>query len=204
MLRETLLNILENVWPMLLIICTIVISLRITSIIKNHTPFCFYKEIFSLGFIVYVICLFHTVTFQDVSWSTSNFVPFREMLRYHFGSPLFIRNVFGNVLMFVPYGFFITYLFRFDKIKIPFFLISILSITIETTQLMIGRVFDVDDITLNIIGGILGYFLFKTLSETRDHFPNLLKKTWFYNCIVVVTLIMIILYLLKIINVGGN
>lgn len=204
MLRETILNILDNVWPMLVIICTIVISLRVVYILRNHQKVIFYKEIFSLGFIIYVICLFHTVTFQDVGWSSSNFIPFKEMLRYSVGSPLFIRNVLGNVLMFVPYGFFITYLFKFEKWHTPFLLTLILSVVIETTQLLIGRVFDIDDIFLNIIGGSLGYLFFSLLYDMKKHFPPLLKKPYIYNIIVIVLMVIVVLYLLEIIKVGGS
>lgn len=203
MLRETILNILDNVWPMLVIICTIIISLRIFDVVHNKKKIIFYKEIFYLGFIIYVICLFHTVTFQDVGWSTSNFIPFKEMLRYHIGSPLFIRNVLGNVLMFIPYGFFITYLFRFDKVSFPFLLTLVLSVVIETTQLLIGRVFDIDDIMLNIIGGVLGYTLFSLLDDIKKHFPPLLKKNWFYNIVTAIIIVLILLYLLEIITIGG-
>lgn len=203
MLRETILNILDNVWPMLVIICTIVISLRIVYLSHYKQKFIFYKEMFYLGFIIYVICLFHTVTFQDVGWSTSNFIPFKEMLRYNLGSPLFIRNVLGNVLMFIPYGFFITYLFKFKKLKYPVFLTLILSIVIESTQLLIGRVFDIDDIFLNIIGGATGYYLFSLFYHVKQHFPPLLKKAFVYNIIVIVFIIIVILYLFNIIEVGG-
>ncbi len=203
MLRETIQNILDNVWPMLIIICTIAISLRVVYLYQKKEKFVFYKEIFLLGFIIYVICLFHTVTFQDVGWSSSNFIPFKEMLRYSLGSPLFIRNVLGNVLLFVPYGFFITYLFKFKKVGFPFLLTFILSLVIESTQLWIGRVFDIDDIFLNIIGGMLGYSFMNLLEQTRLHFPSLLKKTWFYNIITIFILIMIVLYLSNIIQIGG-
>ncbi|MDD3341739.1 MAG: VanZ family protein [Bacilli bacterium] len=203
MLRETVLNILDNVWPLLIIICTILISLRVVYLIRNHEKVYFYKEVLSLGFVIYIICLFQTVTFQDVAWSTSNFVPFKEMLRYQFGSPLFIRNVLGNVLLFLPYGFFITYFFKFKKYRTPLFLITILSVVIESTQLLIGRVFDIDDIMLNIIGGSFGYLLCKGLLECKEHFPKLLKKTWFYNIIITGLLLFIGLYLFDIIEFGG-
>ena len=31
------------------------------------------------------------VTFQDVSWSTSNFTPFKEIFRYEIGDRLFYK-----------------------------------------------------------------------------------------------------------------
>lgn len=203
MLRETMRNILDNVWPMLIIICTIVISLRVVYLYQKQEKLIFYKEIFMLGFIIYVICLFHTVTFQDVGWSSSNFIPFKEMLRYSLGSPLFIRNVLGNVLLFVPYGFFITYLFKFKKIGFPFLLTFILSLVIESTQLWIGRVFDIDDIFLNVIGGMLGFYLMHLLEQMRSHFPKLLRKPWFYNIVTILFLVIVILYLFNIIQIGG-
>ena len=92
MLQETILNIFENSWPMIFIFSMIVISMRITDIVKNDRKVVFYKEILGLLFIVYILCLFHVVTFQDVTWSSSNFIPFKEMLRYRFASSLFFRN----------------------------------------------------------------------------------------------------------------
>ncbi len=196
MLRETILDIFGGVWPMIIIICTILITLRITYLIVEKKSFVFYKEVFVLLFIIYIMSLFHTVTFQDVNWSSSNFIPFKEMFRYRFGSRLFLRNVVGNVLMFLPYGFFLHYFIRKSSDKLAFLLIMILSFTIEFTQLCIGRVFDVDDIILNILGGMVGFYLFYYLNSIREKFPKILKKNWFYNIIVVVFLIIMVLYLM--------
>ena len=196
MLRQTILNIVDNVWPMLIIISTILITIRISYLILEKKSFVFYKEVFSLLFVIYIISLFHTVTFQDVNWSTSNFIPFKEMFRYRLGSNLFIRNVIGNVLMFMPYGFFLHYFLRKCNGKMAFFLVLILSVVIESTQLYIGRVFDIDDIILNVLGGIIGFYFFHYLNDFRELFPQLLKKNWFYNIIVLLFLIFMILYLL--------
>lgn len=196
MLRETILDIFGGVWPMIIIICTILITLRITYLIVEKKSFVFYKEVFVLLFIIYIMSLFHTVTFQDVNWSSSNFIPFKEMFRYRFGSRLFLRNVVGNVLMFLPYGFFLHYFIRKSSDKLAFLLITILSFTIEFTQLCIGRVFDVDDIILNILGGMIGFYFFYYLNSIREKFPKILKKNWFYNIIVVVFLIIMVLYLM--------
>lgn len=83
--------------------------MRITYILKYKVDFILYKELFSLLFVIYVMCLFYVVTFQDVSWSTSNFIPFKEIFRYEFGTKLFFKNVIGNMIMFVPFGFFVSY-----------------------------------------------------------------------------------------------
>ena len=78
---------------MIAIFSIIIISIRVTQIILNKEKLVLYKEIINLGFIIYLLCLFHVVTFQDVSWSSSNFIPFKEMFRYEFASPLFFKYV---------------------------------------------------------------------------------------------------------------
>ena len=191
MFSNSIKEILLDIWPSLIICFIIITSLRITYLIKYKVKFIFYKEILMLGFIMYVIALFEVVTFQDVSWSSSNFIPFKEMLRYEFGTKLFFKNVVGNMIMFIPFGFFISYFLKLKKIYAIFFLTLLTSITIETTQLLIGRVFDIDDIFLNIIGGLFGYFIFRIIYKIK-----FLKKESIYNIIISVILILIILYLL--------
>ena len=106
MFDVTIVNILSNIWPMIVIFTVILSSYRLAYLLKFKESFVFYDEVLKLGFIIYIMALFYVVTFQDVSWSTSNFIPFKEMLRYEIGSPLFIKNVIGNMIMFLPYGFF--------------------------------------------------------------------------------------------------
>jgi glycopeptide antibiotics resistance protein len=202
MLRETILNILYNIWPMVIIVSVILISLRLTYLFIHKEKFIFYKETFMLGLVIYVLCLFHVVTFQDVSWSTSNFIPFKEMFRYEFNSPMFFRNVVCNMLMFVPFGFFVAYFLKTSKVRYAFILSSIVSCTIEITQLMIGRVFDVDDIFLNVLGGIIGFYMFDMVYEINKHLPKVLKKDYFYNIITLLILVVVILYLVNVIKVG--
>ena len=123
----TVKNILANIWPMVLIITIILSSLRIAHILKYHEQFKFFEEILKLGFIIYIMCLFYVVTFQDVSWSTSNFVPFKEIFRYQLLSPSFMKNVIGNLIMFMPYGFFISYFLELEKKRYVLFMSILIS-----------------------------------------------------------------------------
>ena len=198
--RDTILDIFTDIWPMILICCVIIVSMRIIYLVKNKQKFVFYKEILMLGFILYVMALFRVVTFQDVSWSTSNLVPFKEMFRYDFGSKMFYRNVVGNMLMFIPYGFFTSYFLKLKKPLHIFLLTFLVSITIETTQFVIGRVFDIDDIMLNIVGGLLGFTIFYIADKLKNKFP-LLQKAYIYNIMMVVILSVIVLYLSGVIYV---
>ena len=191
MFSNSIKEILLDIWPSLIICFIIITSLRITFLVKNKIKFIFYKEILMLGFIMYVRALFEVVTLQDVSWSSSNFIPFKEMLRYEFGTKLFFKNVVGNMIMFIPFGFFTSYFLKLKKIYSVFILTLLTSITIETTQLLIGRVFDIDDILLNILGGLIGYFIFKIIYKIK-----FLKKESIYNIIISVILILIVFYLI--------
>lgn len=201
MWETTLRNIIYNIWPMILIITVILVSIRIVYFNQTKEKIILYEELLKYSFIIYIISLFYVVTFQDVSWSTSNFIPFKEMFRYKLFSTLFFKNVVGNMLMFLPFGFFVSYFLKLNKTKIIFFLSLIVSLTIETTQLIIGRVFDVDDIMLNIIGGLVGYFIYRVLHNIKDKLPPLLKNNYFYNIIILMFIGFILLYLYKIMGV---
>lgn len=202
MFENTIVNILSNIWPMVVIFTVILSSLRLTYIKKYQEEFIFYKEILKLGFIIYIMSLFYVVTFQDVSWSTSNFIPFKEMFRYELGSVMFLKNVVGNMIMFMPYGFFISYFLKADKKSMIIYLSIIVSLTIETTQLMIGRVFDVDDIMLNILGGLIGFYAYQFVYMMKSYLPSSLKNNTFYNIVVVIFLLFIFWYLYQILWLG--
>ena len=191
--KDLIINLFRGVWPMVLIFCVVIISLRIIYIIKYKIKFVLYEELFYLAFLVYIMLLFHIVTFQDVSWSSSNFTFFKEIFRYRVGSRVFYRNVIGNMMMFMPYGLFVSYFFKLKRPYLIIFLSLIVSITIETTQMVIGRVFDVDDILLNVLGGLIGYLLYKILKKIISKLPSFLKKTYLYNIIVILVIVILLL-----------
>lgn len=202
MFRDNILQILEQT-GLVILICTVILSsVRVIYIIKKHKPFIFYKEMIILAFIIYAMCLFYVVTFQDVSWSSSNFVPFKEMFRYDFGSRLFFKNVIGNMIMFMPYGFFIGYFIKINKKRTIIILTTITSLTIELVQLKIGRVFDIDDILLNILGGFIGYYLYILITRMQNKLPSFLKKPLFYNIIILLILLVFVLYLTNTFKLG--
>ena len=189
-LSNTLKGVVNFTWPMIIISVVIIVSLRITYLLKNKTRFILYKELLALSFIIYILCLFQVVTFQDtVSWSSNNFIPFREMFRYHIGSRLFIKNVLGNVLLFLPFGFFCSYYLDVKKAYIPAILTLVASISIECVQMTIGRVFDIDDIMLNIAGGLLGYLMYYLIVRIGNSFPKVFQSAWFLNLLSIILLI---------------
>ncbi|MCI8346956.1 MAG: VanZ family protein [Bacilli bacterium] len=190
---KTIQDVIDMTWPMILISIVIIVSLRITYLIKNHKHLILYKELFMLSFIIYILCLFQVVTFQDdVTWSSNNFIPFREIFRYRLGSRLFLKNVLGNVLLFMPFGFFASYYLNVKKSYSIIILTMIASISIESVQMSIGRVFDVDDILLNICGGILGYVVYYFLKKLTNKLPEFMKNEMFLNVISIIILLGVI------------
>lgn len=195
-LHNTIQGVMQTTWPMLFISVVIMVSLRVTYLIKNKEPIIFYKEMLMLFFMVYILCLFQVVTFQDVSnFSHNNFIPFKEITRYSIGSRLFFKNVCGNILLFIPFGLLISIYLKLKNMGIPFALTLLSSLSIEFTQMVIGRSFDVDDIFLNCIGGIIGYFIYKILNKIGDMIPKIFKSKIFLNIFTVVLLIALVVYL---------
>lgn len=184
-----------DVWPVIIIITVISCSLRIAYLIKNHKKFCFYKEVFMLLFVLYVMCLFEVVTIQDHNYGLSNLVPFREIFRYEIGSRLFIKNIIGNILLFLPYGYFAADYLKSKRLWPICFLTMLVSLTIEIVQLNIGRTFDIDDVILNTCGGMFGYFLYRFMESIKTKLPKVFKTDGFINFVVIFILIIVIIYL---------
>lgn len=103
------------------------------------------------------------------------FITYRQQL----GTFVVAANLLGNILIFVPYGFFVSMAGRTRGFFKTFFFSMFLSLAVETVQL-IARVgsFDVDDILLNTIGGVLGYILFVLCNgiRRRHHVRNRKKR----------------------------
>ncbi len=202
MLRDALLNIIGYTWPTIAIVLVILLTFRIADILLNKKPFILYQEAIHFGVVIYLLCLFYVVTFEDVSWSSSNFTLFGEITRYSLGSRLFFKNVVSNALMFLPYGFFLSYYLKTRKGYVILLLSFITSCAIEITQFIIGRVFDVDDILLNVIGAFLGFLLYYLVEVLRDKIPAIFKKTWFLNMVTILILGFLFLYLFNIFHIG--
>ncbi len=196
-LNDTIHGVISMTWPVVFISVVIMVSTRLCYLINNKEKIVLYKELMMLIFAIYILCLFQVVTFQDdTAWASNNFIPFQEILRYNITSRLFWKNVVGNMLMFLPFGFFVSYYLRVDKVHLPFMLVLVTSLAIEIVQMMIGRVFDVDDIILNLIGGILGYLIYKLLKGIGEKLPKFCRSNWFLNTLMIIALIGFIIVLM--------
>ena len=171
-------NTISGVWPMLLIVSFIILTIRITYLIYNKKKIEIHKELLMFCFIVYVLLLYYIVTFQDNNYGTNNFVPFKEMFRYDITSSLFIKNVLGNIMLFIPLGLFISLYIRNRNFIITVFLSFLISCSIEYVQSVIGRTVDIDDVILNTFGGLIGYIIYKLGNKFAYRLPKFLKSTF--------------------------
>jgi glycopeptide antibiotics resistance protein len=126
-----------------------------------------------LVFIIYLVALVYFLFFSEQMGRTPSdnykysLVPLKEIRRYvtywrTIGSFYALLNLLGNVICFIPFGFVLPIISRqqrkFARITLLSFLSSLL---VELIQLVskVGS-FDVDDMILNTLGGVIGYLLF--------------------------------------------
>ena len=201
MFFQTLNQTILKIWPELTMFIVVLCVVRFISLKNNNEKLCFHKEFLNLLFVIYILLLFELLTGAENSNGTGiNIVPFSEIFRYKIGSSMFIYNVLGNILLFVPFGYFVT---RFTQSKSVYqiFIVSLItSFTIELLQVKIGRSFDIDDIILNVIGGVIGYFTYVCLHAIRTHLPKFLQKDFIYNIICFIILVIICIYLYSLIR----
>ena len=131
------------------------------------------KRIRGLGkvlFVLYILFIIYFLIFSEWYGRTGvmeeyhyNLVLFKEINRFwtyreQLGMFAVFTNLFGNVLIFVPFGFFMPMASKYRSFFSTLFYSFGLSLCVETFQLF-SRVgsFDVDDLLLNTIGGVTGY-----------------------------------------------
>ena len=192
--KNIILDMLPEIWPMLLFVSVVAVSLRWAYLHNNGKKLVFYRELMALVFILYILCLYYILTYRDAGISGINFIPFREIFRYKIGSYKFMKNVVGNILLFLPFGFFSAYYVDTKKIGAPVIVALIVSLCAEAMQYYLGRVFDIDDVILNVVGGFLGYLLFVAFSAVRGKLPKFMKSDGFLNFLVITIVVLIILY----------
>ena len=133
-------------------------------------------------FLMYLCLLAYFMFFSESFGRTDtdrgyayNLVPLKEITRYFryyrtLGMPLFLINIVGNMVAFMPFGFFLPIISRRSRKwynTVSFGLIF--SLILETLQLIfkVGS-FDVDDMLLNTVGAGLGFLVYRTVQRTRD------------------------------------
>lgn len=202
MIKSTFFELLDKTWPTLVIFLIIIIIIRIFNIMNSSRKLIIHEELTLLLFVTYVLMLFELVTSRDVYMAGTNLIPFKEIFRYPIGSANFNSQVLGNILLFVPFGYFASHYAKIKKFSAVSFITLLVSLTIEVVQKYIGRSFDIDDIILNVLGGIIGFLIYTGLQAMRRKLPNFLDKDWFYSLLTILLIVLVVLYLFGIIRLG--
>lgn len=141
---------------------------------KNH------RTIMKFLFIIYMCALVYIVFFAESMGRTPqegyvyNLTPLKEIKRFwkyiwdmDTLGKMARLNIFGNIIAFIPFGMYLSYMTESKVRFISAFLYTFsLSLTIELVQLItkVGSC-DVDDIILNTLGGVIGYILWYIYSK---------------------------------------
>ena len=139
-------------------------------------------------FILYMAFVVYFLLFSDLYGRTGpaseyhyNLVLFQEIRRFwtyrdQLGTYAVFSNLFVNVLIFMPFGFFLPMASRHRSFASAVLYSFSLSLGVEAFQLLtkVGS-FDVDDLLLNTIGGAAGYIIFTICAAIRRH--HVAKKT---------------------------
>lgn len=83
----------------------------------------------------------------------------------------------GNIIMFIPFGFLSALLWRGFRWPRSLILGVCITAFIECGQLFVGRAFDIDDIILNTLGVLCGYWLWLLISRLFPAFTRQFRVT---------------------------
>jgi glycopeptide antibiotics resistance protein len=121
-------------------------------------------------FILYVLLLLYLTMYsryygRGYIRRSMNLVPFETIMRYlnaNINRNIIVTNLLGNIAAFMPMGFFLPLVSkRLSGLIRTAAACAGASLLIEIAQYITGvGAADIDDIILNSLGGILGYFIF--------------------------------------------
>ncbi|OJD67179.1 VanZ family protein [Bacillus sp. NH11B] len=113
---------------------------------------------------------FETGDWHFIHGGLINLVPLKSTIRYlngfdltHLLDPynidIVLMNTFGNVIIFIPFGFLLPLLFKqINNVKMASKIFIKFILLIESLQLLtFSGIFDIDDIILNMLGALIGY-----------------------------------------------
>lgn len=183
---------MEQVFYLLSILCigSILVILLLGAVRKDiwgnvKSGFKYFLFIMYIGIVVSITLLpiYPNLGFE-ARIPVVNFIPFKSFVGFFTNSYgindsqyLFVvaKNLAGNILMFLPFGFFIALFYdRKGKLKLKYIVLysagfSLLIEFLQYLEMLTGfsmyRVADIDDLILNLIGGICGYFAYKGLQK---------------------------------------
>lgn len=131
------------------------------------------RAVCSALFVLYIICIVYFLIFSDMfgrgeyTERRYNLHPLQEIQRFiTYGDQMshmsVFLNLYGNIIAFIPFGMLLRWARNKNTTLLQAFLYSLVfTFTIETAQYITKLgVFDVDDIIMNTLGGVIGYGIY--------------------------------------------
>lgn len=132
------------------------------------------KPIRLLSFVVFSVYIFIvlwlTLFNRDVGEHRSMLIPFWEYAKviHNDNRSFFIKQIMGNLIMLMPFGFMLSWLFNLDFRKC-LIISGCFSVFIEITQYTTGRgLMEFDDVFNNTVGAVSGYLLFYWVARVKQ------------------------------------
>jgi len=134
-------------------------------------------------FIIYIIVLAYLVFFSQnfgrgYIRREIHLIPFQTIIHYIFirkNLGFFMVNVPGNIAAFVPLGYLLPGINKkFLRLKNLIIVVFSVTLAIEVIQYIAGvGTSDIDDIILNLLGGLIGFVLFTAPIELRMNYDKI-------------------------------
>jgi glycopeptide antibiotics resistance protein len=107
------------------------------------------------------------INFGGTQAGVANLLPFKTILPYLLGEKGWLIagiNLVGNIALLVPIGFLVPFIYRHMTWKKSLTLAVAAGFAIEGTQALLHvGIFDIDDVILNALGVMIGYWAFAIL-----------------------------------------
>lgn len=116
----------------------------------------------------FIFAVYLSAVYLFVGMPTLQFLRFDLSLTYIPFLPMVadLKNTALNVLLFVPLGLLLPFLWRrYSKLKNTLLFGIGLSLSIEILQILTYRATDINDVIANALGAVLGYFLFRIIAR---------------------------------------
>lgn len=169
------------------------------------------KTIPTILFVVYLILLVNILVlkllpvvtvgqmmfnFGGTQEGPSNLIPFKTIIPYLSGKNGFLIpmiNIVGNIVALVPAGFLIPFIYLKMNWRRTLFLALLLGLIIETIQLIMHiGIFDIDDVILNALGVMIGFWkfnLYQGFSKSIQRIINSIALLIFSGILILIILV---------------
>ena len=187
---NSVINQFIQVIPITLLVGILYIIFRFLKLKKNNSDINYKREILYLIFICYIVGLFNLVlvpiNFWNIIWYnifynfnenpfagifdfSYNFIPtiYKIIIGEYTPDSWVKAMIVGNFLMFIPMGILLSLCFENVNKKNIFKYAVLIPLAIEVLQLVVGRSFDIDDLVMNFLGIVIGYFIMELVKKIK-------------------------------------